>query len=203
MTEITFRAFHGTRARHLGSIEHDGIRPSSNEDDWLGTGTYFFVDGLEDPRLGAFEWSRTTLWNKDTKTFIGEDVAVIEAFVTLDVSRVFDLREAKRAHEFHRFRRHWIKHNVPKRSTHLARPAKDTYDGRLLDAYKHENGFAGMVGDFYIKFLIRERHFRIDSRIPNISILCVTHPLVQNTTVQIANIEVLKPTTVLESELEA
>lgn len=200
MTAIELRAFHGTRASKVDSIVKNGIHPSRNHDDWLGAGTYFFVDGLDDPRICAFEWARCKLWNKRTKAFDEGDVAVIETIVTVDDQTLFDLREAENVRAFHRARRRWIKQRVPRGLTHLARPAEPSYDTSLLDEFKQSNEIAALISDFYIKFFVRERHFRLDSRIPNVSVLCLTHPLWGSTSTEIAQVEILQPASVLESE---
>ena len=202
MTTRTFRAFHGTRADHLDSIVASGIRPSRNVDDWLGAGTYFFIDGLDDPRVSAFEWARAKLWDKQTRSFVVDEVAVLEVEIKVQESGVFDLREAENARQFHRARRLWLKRRVPRRSTHLARPLEPSYDTSLLDEFKRDRAVAALISDFHIQFSVRERHFRLDSRIPNVSVLCLTDPLVVGTTVTITHVDVLEPTSVLESELD-
>lgn len=171
----TYRGFHGTLASRVDSIRTSGIYPSDNPDDWLGEGTYFFIEGLDDPRTSAAQWARCKAWDKHDQEFDESTVAVIEAAITIEASAVFDLREPSNAQHFHRVRRRWLKSLVPRRSTHLPRPEKDRFDTDLLDQFKQENGIAALIGDFHIQFSLRERHFRLDSRIPNVTVLCLSN----------------------------
>lgn len=202
MASQTLRAFHGTTASHIESITEHGIRPSRNQDDWLGAGAYFFVDGLNDPRTSAYEWARTKLWDKRSRAFTDGQVAVIELEVTVDSDNLFDLREAKNVLEFHRARRRWLKLRVPPGSNHLERPLDPSYDTAVLDDFKRDNNIDALISDFYIQFFVGERHLRLDSRIPNVSILCLTHPLVGETAIQITHVDVLELTSTLESEFD-
>ena len=170
-----YRGFHGTLASRVDSIRTSGIYPSDNPDDWLGEGTYFFIEGLDDPRTSAAQWARCKAWDKHDQEFDESTVAVIEAAITVEASAVFDLREPSNAQHFHRVRRRWLKSLVPRRSTHLPRPEKDRFDTDLLDQFKQENGIAALIGDFHIQFSLRERHFRLDSRIPNVTVLCLSN----------------------------
>lgn len=171
----TYRGFHGTLASRVDSIRTSGIYPSDNPDDWLGEGTYFFIEGLDDPRTSAAQWARCKAWDKHDQEFDESTVAVIEAAITVEASAVFDLREPSNAQHFHRVRRRWLKSLVPRRSTHLPRPEKDRFDTDLLDHFKQENEIAALIGDFHIQFSLRERHFRLDSRIPNVTVLCLSN----------------------------
>ncbi len=172
---ITFRGFHGTLASKVGSIRASGIYPSDNPDDWLGEGCYFFIEGLDDPRLCAAQWARSKAWDKHDQEFDESEVAVVEAAITVDEARVFDLREPSNAQQFHRVRRRWLRSLVPPRSTHLPRPEEDRFDTDLLDQFKQEQEIAVLIGEFHIQFSLRERHFRLDSRIPNAAVLCLSN----------------------------
>lgn len=200
MAMIRLHGFHGTRVDAVESIREKGLQPSRGDDEWLGAGTYFFMDGLDDPRVSAFEWARCKLWDKSRAAFDPGLVAVIEAVITVEESALFDLREPGNARAFHAVRRRWLARKVPSRSTHLARPAEPTYDTALLNEFKQERGVAGLIGDFYIQFFVRERHFRLDSRIPNVSMLCVTDPLIAGTEVEMGQVEVLAPSSRLTSQ---
>jgi len=196
---VTIRGFHGTLASRVESIRASGIYPSDNPDDWLGEGTYFFVDGLDDPKTCAAQWARCKAWDKHDQEFDEFEVAVIEVLITVPGSEVFDLREPSNAQQFHRARRRWLKSLVPRRSTHLPRPAKDQFDTDILDQFKQENAIAALIGDFHIQFSLRERHFRLDSRIPNVVLLCLS-PDVHDATTEIVDVTIGPVSSFLESE---
>lgn len=197
------RAFHGTRSSRLEPILAAGLKPSLDDDEWLGAGSYFFVDGLNDPRGSAFEWARVEMWDKKARCFAEQEVAVLEYAVELDLDHVFDLRETNDAQEFHRARRSWLRSTIPRRSTHRPRPPAETYDTQLLNEFKVARGVCAMIADFHIQLSIRERHFRLDSRIPNVAVLCVTHPLVPPTTIDVVGVEILPVESTPEAEVDS
>lgn len=63
--------YHGTTISAARSIVRTGFRLSTNEEDWLGKGAYFFQDAPQH----AFEWARQRY---------GYDVAVVRARIHLD-----------------------------------------------------------------------------------------------------------------------
>jgi hypothetical protein len=197
---VTFRGFHGTSAAVVKQIRQRGLLASDNDDDWLGGGTYFFVDGLADPRDSAFEWARCKAWDKAAHRFRHTEFALIEAEIAVADEAVFDLREAENAREFHRARQRWIDCWLPKRSTHLPRPAGERYDTVLLDRFKQDAGIGVLIANFHLQLSIRERHFRFDSRIPNVSVLCVSDPQPVTVTTEIKNIEILPETADIDLE---
>lgn len=195
----TYRGFHGTLASRVDSIRTSGIYPSDNPDDWLGEGTYFFIEGLDDPKTSAAQWARCKAWDKHDQEFDESKVAVIEVAITVEASGVFDLREPSNAQHFHRVRRRWLKSLVPRRSTHLPRPEKDRFDTDLLDQFKQENAIAALIGDFHIQFSLRERHFRLDSRIPNVTVLCLSNET-PSATAEIVDVTIGPVASFLEAE---
>jgi hypothetical protein len=199
MTRLSITGYHGTRASALPSIRRQGVQASHNPDDWLGAGLYFFVEGLDDPKVSALEWARCKLWDKRRRRFVVDDVAVVEARITLEADLLWDLRDPDSARQFHKRRRQWLTSNVPRRATHLGRPSEASYDTNLMDVFRKDNGIAAVISDFYIQLFIRERHFRLDSRIPNVSVLCLSFPPVGTTTLEIIDAEVAEPSSFLES----
>jgi len=183
----------------VDSIRESGINTSDNPDDWLGEGTYFFIEGLDDPKVSAAQWARCKAWDKHDQEFDEFEVAVVEAAITLEEKHVFDLREPTNAQSFHRARRRWLKSLVPRRSTHLPRPEKDQFDTDLLNQFKQENAIAALIGDFHIQFSLRERHFRLDSRIPNVTVLCLSNGAPSATT-EIVDVTVGPVVSFLEAE---
>lgn len=198
---ISIRAYHGTLASRVDSIRSSGIYPSDNPDDWLGEGTYFFVDGLDDPWTSASQWARCKGWDKAHQEFSERSVAVIEVMISADESTTFDLRDHASMKEFHRARRKWLKSLVPRGSTHRTRPEATTFDTDFVDLFKQQKGIAVLLGDFHIQFSLRERHFRLESRIPNVSMLCLSNPA-PNVDVAITEITITPAASFLESEVE-
>ena len=184
----TFRGFHGTRADLVPSIVQSGLRPSREQDDWLGHGSYFFVEGLESPWESARDWARVDVWDKRFRRYRRADFAVIEYEIAVQEDAVWDLRTAEDAREFHRARDRWLERRLHLRRPGLRRPSRKTYDTDLLNFFKQENGIAAIISDFYIQLSVKERWFRHDSRIPNVSVLCVSHPVVSPTRIDVVEI---------------
>jgi hypothetical protein len=154
---VSFLGFHGTLASRLDSIKASGIYPSDNPDDWLGEGTYFFVRDLDDPETCAAQWARCKAWDKRSRAFEESKLAVVAA------------------QEFHRFRRQWLGSTIPNGWSSLPRPEKALYDTDVFDAFKMAKGISALIGEFHIQFSVSERHLRLDSRIPNATVLCLTN----------------------------
>ena len=75
----------------------------------------------------------------------------------------------------------------------------DRFDTDLLDQFKQENAIAALIGDFHIQFSLRERHFRLDSRIPNVTVLCLSNDA-PNTSTEIIDVTTGPVVSFLEAE---
>ncbi|MBQ0207804.1 hypothetical protein J7S50_01190 [Providencia rettgeri] len=49
--------YHGTSAENESSIVSGNFNVSANDDEWLGTGAYFFIDGVSCPKENAEKWA--------------------------------------------------------------------------------------------------------------------------------------------------
>jgi hypothetical protein len=185
----TFRGYHGTRAALVDSIIANGLQPSRNRDEWLGHGTYFFIDGLEDGWQSARDWARVDAWDKRSRRFQQTDLAVIEYEITVDLDKTFDLRSAADAKEFHRARDAWELRHYGGRRPGQWRPAADRYDTAILNHLKVRNDYAAILGQFFIQLSVKERHWQRNSRIPNAAILCLSHPVQPPTSVRVVRVD--------------
>lgn len=187
----TFRGFHGTRADVVGSIVENGLQPSHDRDDWLGHGSYYFIEGLEDPWTSARDWARVNAWDKPSRRYRDADFAVIEFKITVDEECVFDFRVPSEAQQFHLARDRWLEQQLKDRALDIGRPAEETYDTELLNAFRAENRIAAMISTFPIQLTVKERWFRFEFNIDNVAVLCVSHPITPPTSVEIVNIDVI------------
>lgn len=185
----TFRGFHGTRADLVDSIVQNGLRPSRDSDEWLGHGSYYFIDGLEDARMSARDWARVNAWDKRSRRYRESDFAVIEYEIEIDSDQVFDLRTAEHAREFHRQRDAWEIRHYRRRRPGVWRPEEDRYDTAILNRMKAENDYSAIVGHFFIQLTVKERHWQRNSRIPNVAVLCLSDPINPPTSVKVINVE--------------
>lgn len=170
---ISFSAYHGTFQNRLEAIVKAGFQPSVNDDDWLGFGSYFFIDGLNDPMSSAMHWALCSSWDKQNKCFLENSVAVVKTELTAPANSIFDFREMENAKAFHLFRREWLQRHQSAKLTDLIRPQERTYDAAVLNEFREKHGIGILIGNFHIQLTVRERYLRLDSRIPNVSILCI------------------------------
>lgn len=170
---VSFTAYHGTLPSRVEAINRSGFQPSANVDDWLGFGTYFFIDGLNDPWDSAIDWAACSTWDKRVHCFHEDSVVVVKAVLTAPPHAVFDLRDMDNARDFHLFRRQWLKGKHSGALTGLARPHERVYDADALNDFREKHGIGILIGNFHIQLSVRERYLRFDSRIPNVSVLCL------------------------------
>jgi hypothetical protein len=187
----TFRAFHGTKAHFVESIVANGLQPSQDRDDWLGYGSYYFIEGLEDPWISARDWARVNAWDKQSRRFNHADFAVIEFEITVDEECVFDFRISSEAQRFHLARDQWLDQLLRNRATDNVRPVEATYDTELLNIFKVENGIEAMISTFPIQLTVKERWFRFEFNIDNVAVLCLSHPITPPTSVKIVTVDVV------------
>lgn len=188
MIEV-FRGFHGTRADLVDSVVESGLRPSRDRDEWLGHGSYYFIDGLEDAWSSARDWARVEAWDKRAHRFRQSDFAVIEYEITVDTERVLDLRTTEDARRFHKLRDAWEVRHYRQRRPGQWRPEEDRYDTVILNHLKQEESLAAIIAQFFIQLTVKERHWQRNSRIPNVTMLCLTHPFTVATTVKVVRVD--------------
>ena len=170
---VSFIAYHGTIPSRLEAIKISSFQPSANIDDWLGFGTYFFIDGLNCPWDSAVDWAACSIWDKRNQCFIEKDIVVVKAVLAAPQKSVFDLRDMNNSMEYHLFRKDWLKKKHSDKFTDLIRPQNRTYDAETLNEFRLERGISILIGNFHIQLSVRERYLRLASRIPNVSVLCL------------------------------
>jgi hypothetical protein len=165
-------AYHGTTTDGADGIQQTGIRPSQNHDDWLGNGTYFFTKDIGNPKENAKKWAICQSWDSDTLHFRARELAVIEMSIRLPVNLLLDLRKEREMIAFHHYREGWLIRNCMNTSP-LPRPSRKTYDTGLMNEIGANLGKVAVIANFHVNLSIRARHFRIDSRIPNTTMICL------------------------------
>jgi len=50
--------YHGTSRESATLIQKSNFNRSINRSEWLGSGVYFFTDGIKNPRDHAYEWAK-------------------------------------------------------------------------------------------------------------------------------------------------
>lgn len=188
---MTFRGFHGTNADLVDSIVREGLRPSRDHDEWLGHGSYYFVEGLEDPWLSARDWARVDAWDKRSRKYREANFAVIEYEITIEADGVLDLRRAADAQWFHAERDAWEERHYSRRRPGRWRPRRDRYDTSVLNYLKTRDGHSAIVAQFFIQLSVKERHWQRNSRVPNVTVMCLSDPISPPTRVEVVNVDVV------------
>ena len=49
--------YHGTNKEYSSLIVKNGFKSSQGNDEWLGHGVYFFIEGILCPKQNAREWA--------------------------------------------------------------------------------------------------------------------------------------------------
>jgi hypothetical protein len=188
---VSYIAYHGTHSSCVELIRSKGVIASENEDDWLGYGSYFFVEGLDAPQQAALDWAMCENWDKAMQLHTTHQVALFEVLITAPQERIFDLRDTASMQEFHRWRRSWLHHKLTTMSINESRPTKKSYDTEFLNEFKSEFGISIIIGNFHIQLSTHERYFRLDSRVPNVSVLCLSPQQHNSVTVTIRSTELV------------
>lgn len=161
---LTMTGYHGCDADNVPSIKAENFRCSRGEHHWLGEGAYFFTVGFADPSTDAQRWAIAESWDKRTRSRRYTKFSVLRAAINprnpLDMTQ--DLGKAKV---------NYAREEIAKR----LRP-KELYDDNAIIRWlaKHY-AFDVLVQDFFIK-MTRERILRIESKFPNVRVVCVRKP---------------------------
>jgi hypothetical protein len=76
--------------------------------------------------------------------------------------------------QFHSMRSKFLDQEKENELISVPRPIIRTYDSAFFDRIKEELNVSILIGNFHIQLTTYERYFRLDSRIPNVSILCAS-----------------------------
>lgn len=194
------RGFHGTRSDLVDSILATGLRPSRDHDEWLGRGSYYFLEGLEDAWSSARDWARVQAWDKRARRYREADFSVIEFEIAVDTDRILDLRTPDHARRFHQVRDAWETRHYRRRRPGLWRPTEDRYDTVILNHLKQEEDLAAIIAQFFIQLTVKERHWQRNSRIPNVTVLCLSDPLTPSTSVEVVKVHQVPFDSVMQLE---
>jgi len=162
--------FHGTDKSKVKSILDTGLIPSIGDNEWLGDGGYFFVNGInEDPASQAEKWAIAESWDKNEKKYKYLYFAVLKGKIVVDEKNFLDLTTGEGVAILDYVQQRCIDKLKDKRLKFI--------DGFLINFARGEKIFDVKVakGNFYIKFE-EERILFISRRIPNCTICAIYNP---------------------------
>lgn len=163
-SESTMTGYHGCDAANVQSIQANNFKISKGDHHWLGEGVYFFSTGISNPLEDAKQWAIAESWDNVRQTRFYRTFAVLKAVIRarnlLDMTK--DEGKAK------------VNLARPMVSKRM-RPAGGYHDNEIVRWLALKYGFDVLIQDFYIKFS-DTRKLRIESRFPNVRVVCVRDP---------------------------
>lgn len=161
---LTMTGYHGCNADNVPSIKAENFKCSRGKHHWLGEGAYFFTVGFSNPAIDAQKWAIAESWDDETQSRSYDKFSVLKAEISptnpLDMSQ--DLGKAKVNH---------ARSEIAKR----LKPKQAYDDNAIIQWLTKHFGFDVLVQDFYIK-MTRERILKIESKFPNVRVICVRDP---------------------------
>ncbi|WP_302957571.1 hypothetical protein [Prevotella sp.] len=171
--KVKIDGFHGTDMKNVDGILENGFNPSLGDKEWLGTGAYFFVKGInEHPETQAEQWAVVDSWNKSKKQYEYDKYAVLHGVIEVDEKKFLDLTVADGVEILD-----YIQEKYLSKLAGLGRRLLPI-DGCLINFARGEKLFDIEVvkGNMYIKLKKKERILKISRRTPNCTICSVYAP---------------------------
>ncbi|HDL7186381.1 hypothetical protein ACSMDF_04750 [Yersinia enterocolitica] len=169
---MQFQGYHGTDAKNEIPILAGNFRVSSQNDDWLGTGAYFFIEGISNPKENARHWAKLRAYDKRVKKNTYAQYCVVKA--EIDVSQVLELDTQSGMIAFNAFRYGLIE--IMKKKG--IRPSKGFYvdDCKVCNFAVEQCGFDAVTRYEYIKLDKWSRIHGYQSRMPTCRIISIRDP---------------------------
>lgn len=164
--------YHGTTSAAEASVLANGFRRSIGDNEWLGKGCYFFIDGINDrPDKLAEQWAIDQAWNNRRKTYYYNSFTVLCSIIEVNEEEIWDLTETEGAKIFH-----YVAEKYKRKLAKFGSP-NSPKDGRVIDLAIN-SGFVSckvVLGNVYIKFG-ENRKLQLSYRLPNCTICSVRDP---------------------------
>lgn len=169
---FSFEGHHGTSIESATNILASNYELSKGDDEWLGDGVYFFVNGISSKTVELAEkWAVAQSWDNEKKILKYKEYCVIQSSIQVDESEFLDLTIEDGVEILQ-----YLVDRYKEKIDSIGKKMK-FLDGLLLNLARGE-GFLplGVVkGNFYIKFA-KERIERINLRTNNCTICTVYNP---------------------------
>lgn len=169
---LQFNGFHGTSVSAAKQIVSSNYEASIGDDEWLGNGVYFFVNGISSkPEEQAKKWSIAEAWDKDKKVYKYKNYCVINSVIEVEEENFIDLTKEEGV-EILTYLAECFEKKLKKIGKRF-----NPVDGLLINLAREEGILPIDVvkGNFYIKFA-KERIKRITLRTSNCTICTVYEP---------------------------
>lgn len=169
---MEFVGFHGTDSANEDSIFELNFAVSAKSDEWLGTGAYFFLDGVGDPSQHADSWAKLHAYDSDSRSNRYTDYVVISAKINVANVLNMDTDEGRNAFNLYR---NYIKNDLRSKD---AKPSKSLIvnDCVVFNHILANTEFDAIINCEYIKLDRWSRMRNYKSRIPNYRVMSVKEP---------------------------
>lgn len=166
MAIVKFDGYHGTSYKNASIIVESDYKRSLGDDEWLGDGVYFFINGLSTkPKEQAKKWAIAQAWDKTRKKHSYKEYGIIKSVIEVDEDNFLDLTNEEGI-EFLQY--------LIKRFRNKLNNKFKNLEGSIINLARGEK-FAlidVVKGNFYIKFA-EERKKNINLRTNNCTICTV------------------------------
>lgn len=169
---MVFEGYHGTDFDKQQSIFDMNFSVSASEDDWLGTGAYFFIDGISDPIQDAKHWAKLHAYDKIKKSNRYNKYAVIKAII--NVTNVLRLDQQDGMIAYNVFRNYLLDRMKKERIRPKVGAIRN--DCEVCNHILQNSDFDAIVNFEYIKLDKWTRVKNYSSRIPTCRIMSVKEP---------------------------
>jgi|JI10StandDraft_1071094.scaffolds.fasta_scaffold295427_1 hypothetical protein len=158
--------FHGTDINNYYNIKNSNFLETI-EDDWLGDGTYFFTEGISDPRENAKKWAIDRSFDPSApyKRLYNKYV-VLEVEIIYNDKDFWDLTSLDGLKTFNYAR---------ERIVEKLKGQNNIYDSDIVKNVVEKMKFSFIKAHFYIKFG-KQRKLKFKSKIPNVTVVIVKNP---------------------------
>jgi hypothetical protein len=177
MSLITLEGFHGTNSANIKNIQDNNFKPSIGDAEWLGNGTYFFVEGISNdrhPQTAAEHWAEASSWDNSLKQHMYRECCVLKTTIVIEDDEYFLDLTTVDGMEIFNYYRDKFNTEIKKSRVSFRRDTKVFRDGELINELRDKKGLRidAVKNSSYIKFKT-ERQLQIDFRTPNCTILAV------------------------------
>lgn len=169
--------YHGTDANKKASIMECNFYVSSETDDWLGSGAYFFIDGLLDPIECAVRWGKVSSYDAEKRVQKYDSYVVLEAKLNVNDDAIFDLDVKDNIEAYEEYRQEYFR-ALESKGIRTKGMFKNDCEICNMIFEDEDSGVEAIVRREYIKFDKLQRIRKHDSRIPNCRIVSIKNPKV-------------------------
>jgi hypothetical protein len=169
---LSIEAYHGTSLESAKEIEANSYNESNKDDEWLGRGIYFFVDGISDPLANASDWAIAQSYDKTSKKNKYEKYAVLRSNVEVEENRLIDLTSQDGLKKFNDIKVKLLDRIFKDFSSAQLRKSPGEQNCAMFNYIASTLRTHAVKHNLYIKNK-QERNLYLKLNVPNTTVLCI------------------------------